>query len=285
MKRYIFPFALIAILCAASSCKHLPIDPDDDFKDTIDYRPHLLKGTSWQLFGHLDNRSMAVAPTPVNEKIILTFGTETEAWGGTSFNKYTVNWKADNANIAFENLVSTKVAVPEFAYEGEYFRILNGARTYLLKDNGKTLIISDGMESLYFHPENPNGNPSDFKGVVHLADFRLVKFQVDEFQIQAIKKIDDTHLAITVQYGGGCEEHDFNLFADEIYQSRGGADYVEMMITHNSHNDLCEALITKELIFDMSPLLKKWESTSVNNRLVLNISQGLYLSNVIEYSK
>ncbi|MES2765278.1 MAG: META domain-containing protein [Bacteroidota bacterium] len=245
---------------------------------------NLLIGTSWQLFGHQDNRSMMPAPIPVNEKIILTFGLQPDAFGGTSFNKYTVNWKADDKSISFYNLISTKVGVPPASYENEYYRILSGAATYQILDNGKTLVISDAIESLYFHTEDYIHPPSDFKGVVQFANFQVVKFRIDPFEILNVKKIDETHISITVQYSGGCEEHEFNLFADENIQPGNATDFVQMMLTHNSNGDMCEALITKELTFDVSPLIKKWhENPHGNHRLVLQFSQSN--SAVIEFTR
>ncbi len=283
MKRNIFLLALLTLICATSACKRLPIDPNDDHKDSMNIRPHILVSTSWQLFGHQDNRSMAPAPIPVNDKITLSFNTATEAYGGTGFNKYTVNWKADDKNIGFYNLFSTKVAVSGDSYEGDYFRIVSGALTYQLLDNGETLIISDSKESLYFHA--PNSTPQDFKSIVQLTDFRVVRFQVDPFNLQTVRKIDETHIAINVQYSGGCAEHDFNVFADKNIQMHEEGDIAEIMITHDSHQDMCEAMATKELIIDVSPLLKHWRENSKSDRLVLNFSQAPYLSTIVEFKR
>lgn len=281
MKRHFFLLVLLTLVFAASACKRLPVDPVDHNDSTVTV--HHLTGTSWQLFGHQDIRSMAPAPVPVYEPIILNFKEKHLADGRTLANQYSVKWKADDKNITFTDLVSTKRWVSDTSYENEYYRILRGALTYSLLDNGRTLIISDAQESLYFHATR--STPPDVKNVVQFADFPVVRFQIDPFHFQNVRLADETHIAFMVQYGGGCAEHDFTLFADNHFESREQTDLAQMMLTHNSNQDDCKAMVTKELVFDIAPLLKKWRETGRNSRLALQFSQAPYLSTIIEFHK
>lgn len=65
--------------------------------------------------------------------------------------------------------------------------------------------------------------------------------------------INDDTLHLTVSYGGGCEKHEFSLLAGDSFFESDPA-MVEVMLSHNAHGDPCEAMITKELTFDLSPL-------------------------------
>jgi hypothetical protein len=152
-------------------------------------------------------------------------------------------------------------------------RAMNSVKTYTQTDNSLTL-ITDWGATLYFYPEKHVENPQS-KDVVRFADFQVVDFYIDPFQISNIKKLDETHIAITVQYGGGCTEHDFALYADENIMPGNATDFVQMMITHNAHGDMCEAWLTKELVFDVAPLLRKWRANPYSNpNLALQFSQS-----------
>ncbi|PWI46435.1 hypothetical protein CEE45_16785 [Candidatus Heimdallarchaeota archaeon B3_Heim] len=66
-------------------------------------------------------------------------------------------------------------------------------------------------------------------------------------------ELDGDLLTIEVSYRGGQNQHDFVLI--------GAGDFMEsspiqtaLVLSHNSNGDLGEALITKELIFDLKPL-------------------------------
>ena len=51
----------------------------------------------------------------------------------------------------------------------------------------------------------------------------------------------DARLAVTVEYSGGCEEHDF------VLRSRDLGDQVEVWFVHDGRGDPCDALITETL--------------------------------------
>lgn len=51
----------------------------------------------------------------------------------------------------------------------------------------------------------------------------------------------DARLAVTVEYGGGCEEHDF------VLRSRDVGGTVEVWFVHDGRGDTCEALLTDTL--------------------------------------
>ncbi len=57
-------------------------------------------------------------------------------------------------------------------------------------------------------------------------------------------------LKIRVSYGGGCKEHGFTLYYEHlpILSQYSGS----LLLSHNANGDLCKALITEDLYFDLS---------------------------------
>lgn len=90
----------------------------------------------------------------------------------------------------------------------------------------------------------------DFGGsVLHWPD--------DPVTITAFSTDGDT-LLLTVQYSGGCREHDFALIAwngwlETVPVAAG------LLLAHDANGDACEALITETLRFDLSPLRRSHE--------------------------
>ncbi len=64
-------------------------------------------------------------------------------------------------------------------------------------------------------------------------------------------------LTLTVSHGGGCEEHDYMLVADEQFKESAPPE-VDIRLIHDANGDTCEAGIQKELTFDLSPLRKRF---------------------------
>jgi heat shock protein HslJ len=268
MKRILLPFAAFALLFAASACKHLPIDPNDP-KDTINTPVHSLTGTAWKLHGlAVEGGQMQ---RPVNENFTLKFTTGSHAEGTAACNGFGADFKADAEKISFSNIVSTLAYCGDNSLDKHFMPALQSASHYT-HDGNSLIIFSKSGVTLYFYAEgHPNGHDGK---VVQFTDFEVVDFKIDPFQIHSISKIDDTHIAVKVSYSGGCAEHDFALFTDNEIMPGNATDFAKMMITHDAHGDMCNAWLTKELVFDVAPLLRKWQSNPHSNgRLALQFSQ------------
>jgi len=68
-------------------------------------------------------------------------------------------------------------------------------------------------------------------------------------------KIEGNSLVLVVEYGGGCETHEFELYWDGLFLEEGPLS-IKTILAHNAHNDSCEAMIQKEIRFDLT-LLKQ----------------------------
>ena len=71
-------------------------------------------------------------------------------------------------------------------------------------------------------------------------------------------RIEGDLLQLTVSYSGGCEEHVFELIGTKNFMESEPVQ-VNIRLSHNANNDPCDALITEELIFNLSPLKEAWQ--------------------------
>jgi|JI6StandDraft_1071083.scaffolds.fasta_scaffold10416_6 hypothetical protein len=66
-------------------------------------------------------------------------------------------------------------------------------------------------------------------------------------------RINGDTLLIEVQYGGGCEEHKFTLHTNKMWM-KSLPPQLNLWLEHDSSNDMCRALLTETLKFDIKPL-------------------------------
>ena len=66
-------------------------------------------------------------------------------------------------------------------------------------------------------------------------------------------------LSLNLSYGGGCEVHHFDLVAWGGWQDTEPVQ-VSVHLAHTAHNDMCEALLTETLRFDLGALRRAYES-------------------------
>ncbi len=90
----------------------------------------------------------------------------------------------------------------------------------------------------------------------------------DSFKIKEIYQANDI-LYVTVSYGGGCENHSFNVYYKGKLDAENG-----LIITHNANKDGCEALITETLEINLKDLFGNDYSSDIN----------FYLINGFEYA-
>ncbi|MFO7445314.1 MAG: NigD-like C-terminal domain-containing protein [Ignavibacteriaceae bacterium] len=98
------------------------------------------------------------------------------------------------------------------------------------------------------------------------------QYKVDPFRIEEAVITGNT-INFKLTYSGGCREHDFLLVAFSRFLKSNPVQ-ADLLLTHNSHNDGCEALITKtNLSFDLSPLKNEYGrlNNNMNGKIILNI--------------
>ncbi|MDG1145216.1 MAG: hypothetical protein P8N54_01885 [Flavobacteriales bacterium] len=96
---------------------------------------------------------------------------------------------------------------------------------------------------------NSNSCPDLIKNA-NLQDYPMDFYGINEV------KLAGNQLLINVSYGGGCEEHYFNLILDTASPIDGGGQQIEVLhLSHNANNDACNSqIIEHQLCFDISNL-------------------------------
>ncbi len=84
-----------------------------------------------------------------------------------------------------------------------------------------------------------------------LVDGFGVDLQSDPFTFGSAR-VEGDLLIVEVSYGGGCEKHNFTLL-DTGIATRSIPPQHLLRLVHDAHGDACEAYITSELRFDISP--------------------------------
>lgn len=85
-------------------------------------------------------------------------------------------------------------------------------------------------------------------------------FPGDQASITSMK-IDGDTLRLTVTHGGGCADHTYQLYTSGAVM-KSYPPQMNIRLSHNANGDACEALITKDLAFDLSPLKKQLGGSS-----------------------
>ena len=82
---------------------------------------------------------------------------------------------------------------------------------------------------------------------------------VDAYVLNSAAVVGD-QLELNVSYGGGCRDHVFTLVAASAFQ---GASPVALKVAlaHDADNDPCEAFLTEEYHFDLTPIQAMYQIT------------------------
>ena len=79
----------------------------------------------------------------------------------------------------------------------------------------------------------------------------------DAYTINAATLEGDT-LRVNVSYSGGCETHAFTLVAEQRFLESFPVQ-LRVSIAHNANGDRCDALITGDYHFDLTPLKEAYQ--------------------------
>lgn len=86
-----------------------------------------------------------------------------------------------------------------------------------------------------------------------IQSMEMAEFETGDNYTVLSTALNGDVLSIVVQYGGGCETHQFDLFADpRIMKSMPPQQNI--VLKHNANGDNCRALITDTVAYDLSPI-------------------------------
>lgn len=84
-------------------------------------------------------------------------------------------------------------------------------------------------------------------------EFEIDSIHIDSFSINKMRIDESEDIVIfEVSYGGGCGEHQFQLYSTEgvLYSNPPGC---LVYLSHDANGDYCEALITETISFSLRP--------------------------------
>lgn len=81
-------------------------------------------------------------------------------------------------------------------------------------------------------------------------------------------------LRVEVGYGGGCEDHAFQICWDGSFMESEPVQ-ARIDLLHDAKGDGCEAYVTDELSFDLNPLRLAWQSAygGAGGEIVLRLGE------------
>ncbi|MDC3253205.1 hypothetical protein OAU25_03030, partial [Crocinitomicaceae bacterium] len=86
------------------------------------------------------------------------------------------------------------------------------------------------------------------------GEFGALNSRSDAFTIQSAS-IDGSMLYVAISYSGGCEEHLFKCIGSRAI-SKSLPPQRSIQLIHTANNDMCEALIFKNLKIDILPFVE-----------------------------
>lgn len=113
---------------------------------------------------------------------------------------------------------------------------------------GRCVDLNDPTRTVSSEPGLGGDAPLD---TLALVDGFGVDLKSDPFTFGGAR-VEGDLLVVEVSYGGGCEKHDFTLL-DTGIATRSIPPQHLLRLLHDAHGDACEAYITSELRFDISP--------------------------------
>ena len=86
------------------------------------------------------------------------------------------------------------------------------------------------------------------------------QIEIEQYNFDSASVVDEK-IKLWVNHGGGCEPHYFQLYMSPDAFMGSSPQNVYLYLSHFGPPDLCEALIHRELEFDLSPIIDLYHST------------------------
>ena len=114
-----------------------------------------------------------------------------------------------------------------------------------------------------------SGCVSSHQNIV-IDDYLYQSAPRDPLTINKIRLIKN-YIEFNISYGGGCEEHEFQLISTSFMESY--PVQVNILLSHEDNDDPCDMWITETLIFKILPLEESWQQSynSKSGTIIMNI--------------
>lgn len=223
-------------------------------------------GVEWELEAFeswSDGKQTNETDVPAGQRYTLTFNQD--GLGGINdCNSYGAEYTlgADNGITIF-SVLSTLAECGPTSRDGQFGMGLTNAVRYEM--NATTLRLFGPSVKADLNSSMTGMEALRFKRV-RGPEIRLMQMELvdpapsDPYSILSAQITGD-QLRLKVQYGGGCAEHTFSLMGPLTIPA-GDPTPITAYLHHDANGDACEALITQDLIFDLTPLRDRWKNVT-----------------------
>jgi len=124
------------------------------------------------------------------------------------------------------------------------------------------LMIVSYLSGCTYSTDNPNtiSNTTSVTQLIFNNSLYTTAPQ-DRYQLNRVS-LEGDQLIFSVSYNGGCKNHTFLLISPTQFDS-SLPPQTTLLLSHDSHQDPCEAYITEELTYDITPFQEKVSSGSI----------------------
>ncbi|NOG47772.1 MAG: hypothetical protein HND50_21215 [Calditrichaeota bacterium] len=182
-----------------------------------------------------------------------------------------VNWSysfyADSTVVFAKN--DTAVLTSKFRIIEDTLKIDATPIDQIIKIENDKLTMREDCIDCYEHVYQRNTSSSN--NIIIVDDLALIDLKGDPVQLNSVSISDDI-LSLSVSYSGGCEEHEFGLFAGKAFMKSNPVQ-AQVILAHDGNGDSCEAWITETLNFNLSPIKKVYQNSyGASGSMYLRIS-------------
>jgi hypothetical protein len=105
-------------------------------------------------------------------------------------------------------------------------------------------------------PCRPPCDPCADDQVIMFDDIGSISIDTDALQVLHAD-VEGNILYMRVQYGGGCREHEIRLYGSSGFMESLPIQ-AALFLSHDANDDPCDALIFRDLSFDLIPLRESY---------------------------
>ena len=117
----------------------------------------------------------------------------------------------------------------------------------------------DAAQLVVFNQRQANDNTDVTPTGLAVIDDSAEEWGVDAYVLNSAVIVGD-QLELSISYGGGCRDHVFTLVAATTFEGSSPVA-LQVSLAHDADNDPCEAFLTEEHHFDLTPIQAMYHIT------------------------
>ena len=135
---------------------------------------------------------------------------------------------------------------------------------------GQTLLVRfkrKKVGSEYYRVRINSGGPLP----VNISNDEPATFQLDPFALEGVA-LDDCLLTVDVNYGGGCKDHEFELFMSPSIFGESFPAQANLWLRHNGNGDICRGLVSDKIEFNITAVIEQYRAQhGSEDDIILNV--------------